>query len=214
MKNCHLIKADYDEIKRMVGMRQAAEHYGYPADRQGRCLCPFHNDRRPSMKIYPHDRGYYCFSCGSGGDVVTFVGRLYGLDNETAARKLIEDFSLPIKLENLTYRELRERDKRTRQRQELLRFARDAAKILERYRICLCEAARDPKSEYFEESLQMLSITDYRLECLKECPQEVYADKKVVRWIGAVKQRLDRAAAEPAEGRTVPGRAVLPDFRD
>ena len=97
MKSCRLTKEDYAEVKNLVGMRKAAEFYGYPVDRQGRCLCPFHRDRHPSMKIYPHDRGYYCFACGEGGDVVTFVSRLYNLKNEEAARKLIGDFSLPIK---------------------------------------------------------------------------------------------------------------------
>ena len=115
MKSCRLCREDYQEVKGRAGMRQVAEFYGYPVDRQGRCLCPFHNDKHPSMKIYPDDRGYYCFSCGSGGDTITFVSRLYGLDNEGAARKLIEDFSLPIKTEGLSYREKRERDKKVRE---------------------------------------------------------------------------------------------------
>ena len=123
MKSCHLTKEDYAEVKSLVGMRKAAEFYGYPVDRQGRCLCPFHRDRRPSMKIYPHDRGYYCFACGEGGDVVTFVSRLYSLGNEEAARKLIGDFSLPIKTEFTSYREKREREKRAREREKIRAFA-------------------------------------------------------------------------------------------
>lgn len=190
MKNSHLIKEDYEEIKRLVGMRQAAEHYGYSVDRQGRCLCPFHKDRHPSMKIYPHDRGYYCFSCGSGGDVVKFVGRLYGLDNETAAHKVIEDFSLPIHVEGLSYREKREREQKVRRIREVQDFARKAEGIIRLYRACLCEALRRPDSSHFVEALQVLSIVDYRLQCLKECPQELFADKKVVKWIGTVEQRL------------------------
>jgi hypothetical protein len=40
-----------------------------------KCLCPFHDDRNPSMSV-SDDRGlYYCFSCGAGGDVFNFVER-------------------------------------------------------------------------------------------------------------------------------------------
>lgn len=191
-KGAHLASEDYGEIKRLVGMRQAAEYYGYPADRQGRCLCPFHNDRRPSMKIYPHGRGYYCFSCGAGGDVVKFVGRLYGLDNEAAAKKIIGDFSLPIKTDGLTYRERREREQAHRRRREQEEAVRRASRTLTQYRMRLCEAARCPGSPHFTEALQMLGFVEYRLECLEECPQEMLADRKVVEWIGTVEQRLAR----------------------
>lgn len=199
MKSCRLTNTEYGEIKRAVGMRQAAEYYGFHVDGRGNCLCPFHKDRHPSMKIYPHNRGYYCFSCGAGGDVVKFVARLFDLNNESAAHKLIEDFALPIRLGNLSYREKRERELAARQYQEVRRFTHYACAVLGLYRIRLCEAIRSPGSAHFAEGLQMLSITDYRLECLLESPQEVYRDQKVVKWIGTVEQRLiewDAAACE------------------
>lgn len=190
MKNYHLTKYDYEEIKRSVGMRKAAEYYGYRVDGQGRCLCPFHKDKHPSMKIYPHDKGYYCFSCGAGGDVVKFVAVLYGLENEAAAQKLIEDFALPIKTEGLSYREKRERESKIKRIREMQKFTQRAERIMLQYRGKLCEAARDPGNEYFAEAMQMLCIVEYRLKCLKECPEEMYADKKGVRWIGTIEQRL------------------------
>lgn len=205
MKNCRLIKEDYEEIKQLVGMRQAAEYYGHTVDRQGRCICPFHRDRRPSMKIYPHNLGYYCFSCGAGGDVITFVGKLYGLDNEDAGRKLIDDFHLPIHTEGLSYREKRERDKKVRQRQELEKFTAGANKVLQGYRKRLCEAARRPEDAHFAEALQMLSVVEYRLDCLRECPQKLLADKKAVRWIGTVEQRINRWDTEDAGRGAVSG---------
>lgn len=53
--------------------------------------CPFHQDKQPSMKV---DDRYYCFSCHQTGDVIDFVGRLFGLTPYQAALKLAEDFSL------------------------------------------------------------------------------------------------------------------------
>lgn len=205
MKNSHLIKEDYEEIKRMVGMRQAAEFYGFPVDRQGRCICPFHRDRHPSLKIYPHNRGYYCFSCGAGGDVITFAGKLYGLDNESAACKLIEDFHLPIRTEGLSYREKREREKKVRQRRELEDFKGQAGKILREYRKRLCEAIRRPESPYFYEALQSLTITEYWLSCLEECPQNMKEDEGMVKRLGTIERRLAEWAPETAEGSAIPG---------
>lgn len=189
MKN-YLSTEDYKEIKRMVGMRQTAEFYGYQVNGKGLCLCPFHKDNHPSLKIYPHDKGFYCFSCGQGGDVVKFVAMLYGLKNEEAARKLIEDFSLPIKTETLSYREKRERDLRARKSRELERFSSEAIKVLTEYRKRLCEAIRRLWSDHFDEAAQMLTFTEYWIACLKENPEEIYANKKAVKKIETIKQRL------------------------
>ena len=41
-------------------------------------LCPFHEDRDPSLVVYPHSRSYFCFACDFGGDVIDFVGRIRG----------------------------------------------------------------------------------------------------------------------------------------
>lgn len=190
MKSFHLCKGDYEDVKRMVGMRQAVEYYGYPADRQGRCLCPFHNDRQPSMKIYPHDKGYYCFSCGSGGDVVKFVGRLYSLPNEGACLKLIHDFALPIKTEGLTYREKREREKRIKQREDIERFRKYAFATLSVYRQLLCEATRDPEHMRFEEAMRELTTVEYRLSCLETDLGAYYNDEKAVRKVGEIRERI------------------------
>lgn len=191
MKNCHLSKSDYELIKSQVGMRSAAEFYGYPVDRQGRCLCPFHNDQRPSMKIYPHDKGYYCFSCGNGGDVIKFVGRLYGMNNEQAAKKLIEDFSLPIKTEGLSYREMREKEKKIRKQEDLRKFYQDAHAVLSIYRQLLCDASRDFANLHFDEALQNLSLVEYQISCLEEDPAGFMEDRKVVKKLGEIRERIN-----------------------
>lgn len=36
-------------------------------------LCPFHTEKTPSFTVYPDTQSYYCFGCGAGGDVITFV---------------------------------------------------------------------------------------------------------------------------------------------
>ena len=43
-------------------------------------LCPFHSEKSPSFTVYIGDGHYYCFGCGAGGDVITFVMRMENLD--------------------------------------------------------------------------------------------------------------------------------------
>ncbi|MBI1368213.1 MAG: DNA primase [Planctomycetes bacterium] len=44
-----------------------------PRGREFVGLCPFHDDKNPSMNVVPHKQMYHCFSCGAGGDAYSFV---------------------------------------------------------------------------------------------------------------------------------------------
>ena len=97
-----------DKIKSMVSMREIAEMYGFVPNRKTRKIrCPFHDDSGPSMQIYPGSRGYYCFSCNTGGDCINFVQRLFGLSFPDACRKINEDFGLHLNIEGDTDEEAR-----------------------------------------------------------------------------------------------------------
>lgn len=86
----------FEIIKENVNLREAAELYGIDVNRYGKALCPFHNDRHPSL--YVADDHYYCFACGEHGDVIDFVGRLFQLSPYNAARKLIEEQQQELQL--------------------------------------------------------------------------------------------------------------------
>ena len=87
----------FEQVKGCVTARQAAEHYGIKVKGNGMACCPFHKDRHPSMKA---DKIYHCFACGVGGDAIDFTARLFGISQYEAAKKLVEDFGLNIKVEN------------------------------------------------------------------------------------------------------------------
>ena len=82
----------FENVKAVVTVRQAAEHYGLKVGRGNMACCPFHNDRTPSMKL--NEDYFYCFGCGATGDVIDFVARLFNLSNYEAAQKLAYDFGI------------------------------------------------------------------------------------------------------------------------
>ncbi|MBE6834658.1 MAG: DNA primase [Ruminococcaceae bacterium] len=61
--------------------------------RRGRILtglCPFHNEKTPSFTVYPETQSYYCFGCGAGGDVITFIKNINNLDYIEAVKQLAD----------------------------------------------------------------------------------------------------------------------------
>lgn len=59
-------------------------------------LCPFHSEKSPSFNIYPDNGSFYCFGCGAGGDVITFVRRIENLDYMEAIRFLAQRAGLTV----------------------------------------------------------------------------------------------------------------------
>lgn len=53
-------------------------------------LCPFHSERTPSFCVYPSNGSFYCFGCGAGGDVITFLRLMEHYDYMETVQKLAE----------------------------------------------------------------------------------------------------------------------------
>ena len=59
-------------------------------------LCPFHREKTPSFNVYPENGSFYCFGCGTGGDVITFVRKIENLDYMEAVRFLAQRAGLTV----------------------------------------------------------------------------------------------------------------------
>ena len=81
----------YKDVKEAVSVKDAASFYGIKVNRNGMCICPFHNDRHPSMKV---DKRFHCFGCQEDGDVIDFVGKLLSIKPLEAANKIADDFHI------------------------------------------------------------------------------------------------------------------------
>lgn len=60
-------------------------------------LCPFHSEKTPSFTVFPATSSFYCFGCGAGGDVISFIMRAENLDYPDALEFLAKraGISLP-----------------------------------------------------------------------------------------------------------------------
>lgn len=53
-------------------------------------LCPFHNEKTPSFTVYPDTQSFYCFGCGAGGEMISFVRRIENIDYIEAVKSLAD----------------------------------------------------------------------------------------------------------------------------
>ena len=84
-----------ERIKREVSIQRLAEARGIKLVRSGKeliGLCPFHDDRNPSLNIDPAKNVWHCKgACGEGGDVIQWVMRAEGVSFHHALELLRRD---------------------------------------------------------------------------------------------------------------------------
>lgn len=71
--------------------------------RRGRnyiCSCPFHSEKTPSCTVFTDTQSFYCFGCGAGGDVITFIMKIENLDFTEAVKLLAQRSGMEIPKEN------------------------------------------------------------------------------------------------------------------
>ena len=85
-------------------------------------LCPFHSEKTPSFTVSPEKQIFYCFGCGAGGNVFSFLMKNDGLAFPEAARSLARRYGIDIPRKHLTP----EQKKRIGERESLLKINRQA----------------------------------------------------------------------------------------
>ena len=102
-------------------------------------LCPFHNEKTPSFTVYPESHSFYCFGCGAGGDVISFVRRMENLDYVEAVKSVAQ-------LAGVSMPEDGYDDSLSKQRMKLLGANREAARF---FNACLFEPENRHALDYF-----------------------------------------------------------------
>lgn len=194
-------------VKENVNLREVAELYGIDVNRYGKALCPFHNDRHPSL--YVTDDHYHCFACGAHGDVIDFVGKLFQLSPYDAARKLMADFHLspdkPPSAVALHAKRIRTEAQQLMENERLcFSVLSDYARVLRDWKVQYApQSPAEAPDERFVEACHKLDEVEYYLDILtsgnsyerSEVIHQQMADGKLDR----LRQHLEKIHEEEIE---------------
>lgn len=78
------------DIKTRLTIKEVLEYYHLIPDKSNRLLCPFHDDKSPSLQVYPKTNTWTCFStnCSAGsGDVIDFIMKYEQVSKHEAIEK-------------------------------------------------------------------------------------------------------------------------------
>ena len=160
----------FEAVKTSINTREAAARYGVEVNRHGKALCPFHNDRHPSLFV--DDDHYHCYACGEHGDVIDFTAKLFGLSLYDAAKKLAYDFG--ITQDKPPTKAMQEKQNRKSEAQRLREHEKLCfSALLEYYKLLqewmVLYAPRTPEDEIdgrFAEACHWLSYVEYLVDLL------------------------------------------------
>ena len=121
-------------------------------------LCPFHDEKTPSFSVNPVEKLFYCFGCGKGGDLITFVRETEQLDFAEAVEWLAERYRVSLEYEESSP----ERDAERSRRERLLALLEQATAYYER---CLWDSPGGESARAYLQSRSLGEETcrEYRL---------------------------------------------------
>ena len=102
-------------------------------------LCPFHNEKTPSLTVYPDTNSFYCFGCGAGGDVISFIRRIDNLDYVEAVKTVAQMAGMSMPEDGYD-------DTLAKRRMRLLAANREAARF---FNTCLMDEKNRSALDYF-----------------------------------------------------------------
>ncbi len=122
--------------------------------RNKKCLCPFHSEKTPSMVVYSNTQSFYCFGCGAGGDVITFIMKIENLSYIEAIKFLANRVGMTVPDDGYN-------DKASYLRTRVLEINRETAKF---FHACLKSPAGKVGLDYLlSRELTPQTITKYGL---------------------------------------------------
>lgn len=78
----------YDKAVNLTQIEDVANRYLQVENFNRNIICPFHEEKTPSLKIYPKKNFFICFGCGARGSPITFVMKYENCSFKEAVLKL------------------------------------------------------------------------------------------------------------------------------
>jgi len=158
-------------VREAIDARRVLEYYGYKVNRQGLTICPFHNEKTASLKVYAGDRGWYCFGCGQNGSVIDFVMKIFNLNLSSAITRLNYDFNLGLGFGKPNFREMQAHNKKKKEEAEIklkkeIEYMRKLIEFKIYYRILHDRKPskyEQPSEEYIQALLRVPQLEEWLL---------------------------------------------------
>lgn len=197
--------------KDRLNIRSVAEYYGLCIDRNGKALCPFHNEITPSFSLNEAGQYYKCFGCGEGGDVIKLAGELLGISKPFEVLKTLNsDFDLGLELDRkqtaAEYKKAKAKQREIQRRkntekafdewvQNAFITCTDYAKLLREWRVLYApnREIHETLHPLFEESLLNLTRVEYLCGILTYGNKSDFMDfyKNCRQEVKVIEQRVD-----------------------
>ncbi len=78
---------EIQDIKQNLSILEVVKHYGHSPNRNHLIKCPFHEDDKPSLQLYPKTNTWHCFGCGKGTDQIDFIQQKENCSKHEAINK-------------------------------------------------------------------------------------------------------------------------------
>lgn len=186
MSNIDKIK----EVKSKVDIIQVAERYGIKL-KKNKGLCPFHSEKSPSFSINQEKQIFHCFGCGMGGDVITLVEKLLGVNSLEATKIINNDFCCGVELDKpVDKQQIKKYERQRELEKQFDEWYQGTIKKLCKYEreLIRVREIQDINDDNFVKSLQDLDKIGYFIDLLLNANDEQKlrfwkTNKEVVRMI-------------------------------
>jgi DNA primase len=121
-------------------------------------LCPFHTEKTPSFTVSPDKQIFYCFGCGSGGNVFSFLMKQEGLSFPETARKLAKRYGIDLPVKPLSP----DQKKKISEREGLLDINRRAMDFFQQA-LCRGTEGQAARSYLTQRGIAQKTIDDHKL---------------------------------------------------
>lgn len=162
------------DINASVTMEDVLNEYAPSTPRRGRrCPCPIHNGEDYNFSFTEHR--YKCFSCGAGGDVISFVKEVCGLQSMSDAMKRINadmHLGLPIgeqsKVDDAVIEKLRmKRKERKEQEERKAAYDEESNRLWDEWvKLDKTRREADPTSDEYAAAVKRIDVISYMIDSL------------------------------------------------
>ena len=121
-------------------------------------LCPFHTEKTPSFSVSPDKQIFYCFGCGTGGNVFSFLMKHEGLSFPETARRLAKRYGIDLPIKPLSS----DQKKEISEREGLLDINRRAMDFFHQA-LCRGTAGQAARSYLVRRGISQKTIDDFKL---------------------------------------------------